>query len=120
MHVSHDNNGTIVTDIVSPKIPGQAMDLHDASRNNLTVSSSSDGERWSQVLIDGRFTGASTLALIPPSAGGALELGVLYEAGDHRFDGCGIWFAKIEVAGPRPQTKPHQQLADTLVWSADV
>ena len=51
---------------------------------------------------------------------GAPELGVLYEAGDHRFDGGGIWFAKIEVAGPRPQTKPHQQLADTLVWSADV
>ena len=45
---------------------------------------------------------------------------MLYEAGDHRFDGGGIWFAKIEVAGPRPQTKPHQQLADTLVWSADV
>ena len=30
MHVSRDNNGTIVTDIVSPKIPGKAMDLHDA------------------------------------------------------------------------------------------
>ena len=114
MHVSRDNNGTIVTDIVSPKIPGQAMDLHDASRNNLTVSSSSDGESWSHVLIDGRFTGASTLALIPPEAGGAAELGVLYEAGDHRFDGGGIWFAKIDAADPRPQTEPDRELPDAL------
>ena len=104
MYVSHDNNGTIVTDIVSPKIPGKAMDLHDASRNNLTVSSSSDGESWSHVLIDGRFTGASTLALIPPTAGGAAELGVLYEAGDHRFDGGGIWFAKIDATDPQRQS----------------
>ena len=91
--VSHDNNGTL---------GNTAPIAHDASRNNLTVSQSADlGKTWVTRAVDRRFTGLSAMAEVsqPAAAGPAgpaqTLLGVMYEGGDDRFDGGGIWFATL-------------------------
>ena len=102
LYISYDNNGTLAT---------AGPNAHDASRNNLTVSHSTDGGRsWESRLVDPRFTGLSALAKVKQptrndaasgkeaEAGAAIEkLGVLYEAGHKRFDGDGIWFATLPL-----------------------
>lgn len=98
IYISYDNNGTLAT--ASPN-------AHDASRNNLTVSHSTNGgASWESRLVDPRFTGLSALAKVrqPTSNNsrdraevGTTKLGVLYEAGHKRFDGDGIWFATLPL-----------------------
>ena len=114
IYISHDNNGTL---------GDSAPDAHDASRNNLTVSRSTDfGATWRSRSVDPRFTGLSAMAdvalpatdeMVANSANAgsgtshsgassslsgssaASVLGILYEAGDKRFDGDGVWFARL-------------------------
>lgn len=94
IYISYANNGTT----------GEAA--HDASRNNLTVATSTDqGHSFTTRSVDRRFTGLSAMALTPTSSGDEADgaedgqmLGVLYEAGNKRFDGDGVWFARMPLS----------------------
>jgi hypothetical protein len=87
IYISHDNNGTLAT---------AAPNAHDAARNNLTVSHSTDmGATFTSRPIDHRFTGLSALAAVKTRQGDLL--GVLYEGGPKRFDGDGVWFATLPL-----------------------
>ena len=91
IYISYDNNGTLAT---------AGPNAHDASRNNLTVSHSTNGgTSWYSRLVDPRFTGLSALAKVGQLASNAdvEKLGVLYEAGAKRFDGDGVWFATLPL-----------------------
>lgn len=94
IYISYDNNGTLAT---------AGPNAHDASRNNLTVSHSTNGgTSWDSRLVDPRFTGLSALAKVGQLASNAdvEKLGVLYEAGAKRFDGDGVWFATLPLIRP--------------------
>ena len=89
IYISHDNNGTLAT---------AAPNAHDDSRNNLTVSHSTDGgNTFTSRSIDHRFTGLSALAAVKTRDTSGLQLGVLYEGGPKRFDGDGVWFATLPM-----------------------
>ena len=89
IYLSHDDNGTLAS---------AGPNAHDASRNNLTISRSVDGgTSWvTGRHVDHRFTGLSALARVSSGEGKGV-LGVLYEAGDKRFDGNGIWFSTLPL-----------------------
>ena len=79
--------------------------------------STDQGRSFTTRSVDKRFTGLSAMALVQSTASNASPpptlaptpaalalavdddqmLGVLYEAGNKRFDGDGVWFARIPL-----------------------
>ena len=69
------------------------------------ATSTDQGHSFTTRSVDRRFTGLSAMALTPTSSGDEADgaedgqmLGVLYEAGNKRFDGDGVWFARMPLS----------------------